>query len=152
MANTYSQIFIHIIFAVKGRENMIHNEHREDLQRYITGIVQNREHKMLAIYSMPDHTHLLIGMNPKKSLSELVRDIKSVSSRFINESNWMKLKFTWQEGFGEFSYSKSQLDNVIKYILNQPIHHKKTTFNEEYIKFLKKYEIEFDDRYIFKFD
>ncbi len=152
MANTYTQIYIHIIFAVKGRENMISNEHREELQRYISGIVQNREHKMLAIYSMPDHTHLLIGFSPSKSLSDLVRDIKAISSRFINESNWMKCKFNWQEGYGAFSYSKSQINMVVKYILNQQIHHKKSTFREEYVEFLKKFEVEFDEKYIFNIE
>jgi len=149
MANTYSQIYVQIVFAVKGRENMIPSHNREELQKYMTGIIQKRDQKLLSIYAMPDHTHLLVGMNTSLSIADLARDIKAISSKYINESNWMKFKFNWQEGYGAFSYSKSQIDSVIKYILNQEQHHKKKTFREEYIEFLKKYEIEYDDKYLF---
>lgn len=150
MANTYSQIYIQIVFAVRGRENLIAKENREELHKFITGIVSNREQKLLAIFAMPDHVHILIGMKPNITISDLVRDIKSGSSKFINDSKWINGKFNWQEGYGAFSYSKSQLDNVIKYILNQESHHKKQTFKEEYISFLEKFEIEYDEIYLFQ--
>ena len=150
MPNTYSQIYIQIVFAVKGRENLIPKNHREELHKYITGIVQNRKHKMLSIFCMPDHTHILVGLNPSAAISDLARDIKAVSSKFINEKQWMRGKFNWQEGFGAFSYSRSQINDVIQYILNQEAHHKRKTFKEEYLDFLKKFEIDFDDRYLFE--
>lgn len=149
MANTYSQIYIQIVFAVKGRQNLIKKENREELHKFITGIVMNREQKLLAIFAMPDHVHILVGMKPSISISDLVRDIKAGSSKFINDSKWINGKFNWQEGFGAFSYSKSHLDNVVKYILNQEEHHKKKTFQDEYIDFLKKFEIEYDKKYVF---
>jgi putative transposase len=150
MANTYSQIYIQIVFAVKGRENLFKKENREELHKFITGIVSNREQKLLAIFAMPDHVHILVGMKPNIALSDLVRDIKAGSSKFINDSKWINGKFNWQEGYGGFSYSKSHLDNVIKYILNQEEHHKKQTFKEEYNSFLVKFEIEYDEKYLFK--
>lgn len=149
MANTYTQIYIQIVFAVKGRQNLIARGNREDLQKYITGIVQNKGQKMLAIYSMPDHTHLLIGLKPDITVSDFVRDIKAGSSKFINDSRWVNGKFQWQEGFGAFSYSKSQIQSVTRYILNQEEHHKNYTFKEEYVDFLKKFQIEFDEKYLF---
>lgn len=150
MPNTYSQIYIQIVFAVKGRQNLLPTKNREELHKYITGIVQNREQKMLSIFCMPDHTHILVGIQPSISISDLVRDIKSGSSKFINDNGWINGKFNWQEGFGSFSYSRSQIDTVIKYILNQEEHHKKKTFKEEYIDFLKKFEVEYDERYLFE--
>lgn len=150
MANTYSQIYIQIVFAVKGRKNLITKENREELHKFITGIVSNREQKLLAIFAMPDHVHILIGMKPNIAISDLVRDIKAGSSKFINDSKWINGKFNWQEGYGGFSYSKSHLDNVIKYILNQEEHHKKQTFKEEYHSFLEKFEIEYDEKYLFE--
>ena len=150
MPNTYSQIYIQIVFAVKGRENLISKIHREELHKYITGIVQNRGQKMLSIFCMPDHVHLLVGIKPSMTISDLVRDLKAGSSNFINQQHWVKGKFNWQEGFGAFSYSKSQIDNVIKYILSQEEHHKKTTFREEYFDFLKKFEIDYDEKYVFE--
>lgn len=150
MANTYSQIYIQIVFAVKGRKNLITKENREELHKFITGIVSNREQKLLAIFAMPDHVHILIGMKPNIALSDLVRDIKAGSSKFINDSKWINGKFNWQEGYGAFSYSKSHLDNVIKYILNQEEYHKKQTFKEEYLAFLEKFEIEYDEEYLFE--
>jgi putative transposase len=149
MPNTYSQIYIQIVFAVKGRQNLISKDNREELHKYITGIVKNREQKILSIFAMPDHMHLLVGLKPSIAISDLVRDIKAGSSQFINESQWMNGKFHWQEGFDAFSYSKSQIDNVIKYILNQEEHHKKFTFKEEYLDFLKKFEVEYDEKYLF---
>ncbi len=149
MANTYSQIYLQIVFCVKGRQNLILENHREEIHKYITGIVQNRECKMLAIYCMPDHTHILIGLKPSILIADLVRDIKSSSSRFINDNNWIKGKFSWQEGYGVFSYSRSHIDNVVKYILNQEEHHKKRTFKEEYIELLQKFEIEYNGKYLF---
>jgi REP element-mobilizing transposase RayT len=150
MANTYTQIYIHIIFAVKGRQNLISNNIKEELYKYITGIVTNEEQKLIAINGMPDHIHVFIGLKPNKSLSDLVRDIKANSSRFINEKQWMNGNFEWQTGFGAFSYSHSQLTNVINYIQNQEEHHKIKTFKEEYIEFLKSFDIDFEENYIFK--
>ncbi len=150
MPNTYSQIYIQIVFTVKGRENLIKNANREELHKLITGIVKNRDQKLLSIFAMPDHVHLLIGIKPNISISDLVRDIKAGSSKFINDSKWLNGKFNWQEGFGAFSYSKSQIDNVIKYILNQEEHHKKETFKEEYLGFLNKFEIDYDEKYLFE--
>jgi putative transposase len=150
MPNTYSQIYIQIVFAVKDRQNLISKENREELHKYITGIVHNRDQKLLSIFAMPDHTHLLVGLKPSIAISDLVRDIKAGSSKFINESRWVNGKFHWQEGFGAFSYSKSQIDNVIKYILNQEEHHRKVTFKEEYLDFLKKFEIEYDEKFLFE--
>jgi putative transposase len=149
MPNTYSQIYIQIVFAVKGRPNLIPKHNREELHKFITGIVKTRKQKMLAIFCMPDHTHILVGLTPDISISDLARDIKAGSSKFINDNNWFKGKFNWQEGFGAFSYSRSQIDIVIKYILNQEEHHKKKTFREEYMEFLKKFEIEYDEKYLF---
>ena len=150
MPNTYSQIYIQIVFAVKGRHNLIPKNKREELHKFITGIVQNREQKMLSIFCMPDHTHILVGLQPSISISDLVRDIKAGSSKHITDNNWVDGKFNWQEGFGAFSYSKSQVDNVIKYILNQEEHHKTKSFREEYLEFLHKFEIEYNEKYLFE--
>jgi REP element-mobilizing transposase RayT len=150
MANSYSQIYIHIIFAVKGRQNLIHKPYQEEFNKYVTGIVTNKGQKMLAIGGMPDHIHIFIGMNPTKSISDLVRDIKANSSKFINEKRWVKGKFQWQSGFGAFSYSRSHIDPVVKYILNQEKHHAKKSFKEEYIELLQKFEIEYDKKYLFE--
>ncbi len=150
MANTYTQIYLHFVFSVKGRESLIPQSKREELQKIITGIVQKREHKMISIYCMPDHVHLLVGFKPLDSISDLIRDIKALTSKHINENNWISTKFNWQNGYGAFSYSKSALDNVIKYISNQEEHHKKHTFKEEYISLLKKFSIEYDNKYLFE--
>ncbi|MEO6304098.1 MAG: IS200/IS605 family transposase [Bacteroidia bacterium] len=149
MANTYSQIYIQIVFVVKGRQNLISEQNRDELQKYITGIVQNRDQKLLAIYCMPNHTHVLIGLKPSISISDLARDIKAGSSGFINKQNWIKGKFSWQEGFGAFSYSENAVENVIGYINNQQQHHSKKTFKEEYLEYLKEFEIEYDEKYLF---
>ena len=150
MPNTYTQIYIQFVFTVKGRLNLIPKQHREELHKFITGILQKRKQKMLAIFCMPDHTHILASLTPDISISDLVRDIKAGSSKFINDNNWIGGKFNWQEGFGAFSYSRSQIDSVIKYISNQEEHHNKKTFKEEYIEFLKKFEIEYDEKYLFE--
>lgn len=150
MANTYSQIYIQVVFAVKGRQNLISNNWKVELYKYISGIVNNEGQKLIAINGMPDHIHILIGIKPNKSLSDLVRDIKANSSRFINEKKWTNGKFEWQTGFGAFSYSHSQLDNVIRYIENQEEHHKKKTFKKEYLEFLKSFEIDYKNEYIFE--
>jgi putative transposase len=150
MPNTYSQVYIQIVFAVGGRQNLIPKKHREELHKYITGIVQKRENKMLGVFCMPDHVHLLTGLKPSMSISNLARDIKAGSSNFINEKDWVKGKCNWQEGFGAFSYSRSQIDTVIKYILNQEEHHRKKTFREEYFELLKEFEIEFNEKYLFE--
>jgi len=150
MPNTYTQIYIQIVFAVKGRENLISSKNREELQKFITGIVTNRNQKLLAIFAMPDHVHILIGMQPSISISDLVRDIKAGSSKFINDSTWINGKFNWQEGYGAFSYSKSSIHHVINYILNQEEHHSKQNFKEEYIDFLNKFEIDYQEKYLFE--
>jgi REP element-mobilizing transposase RayT len=149
MANTYSQIYIQIVFAVAGRQNLIPAANREELHKYISGIVDRRGQKMLSIFCMPDHAHILVGMRPSISISDLTRDIKAGSSNFINDKRWVRGHFNWQEGFGAFSYSRSQIDSVCKYILNQEEHHKRKSFKREYIGFLKKFEVEYDDDYLF---
>jgi putative transposase len=149
MANTYTQIYIHVVFAVEGRQNLIQPEHNDELQKYITGIVSAQKHKLIAINNMPDHLHLLVGLRPDASLSQLVRDIKANSSRFINEKRWVMGRFSWQEGFGAFSYSRSQLGAVIRYIENQQKHHARKSFREEYTALLEKFGVEYDPRYIF---
>lgn len=150
MANTYSQIYIQIVFTVKGRENLINKKHQEELHKYITGIIAKRQQKLLAIYANPDHIHILVGIKPSIAISDLVRDIKTGSTKFINDNRWVNGKFNWQEGFGAFSYSRSQIDNVINYIANQEEHHRKTGFKEEYIDFLKTYEIDYEENYLFE--
>ncbi len=149
MANTYSQIYIQIVFAVKNRNGLIKPEWEEDLYKYITGIVQNKEQKMLAINGVKDHIHFFIGMKPNCCLSDLVREVKKASNIFVNEKYIHTKNFSWQEGFGAFSYSRSHIDNVVKYIANQKEHHKKQSFKEEYIQLLKKFDIDYDEKYLF---
>lgn len=150
MANTYTQIHIQCVIAVKFRQSLIQKEWKERLHKYITGIVQNNGHKMLAINSMPDHLHLFFGFRPNQSLSDLMRIIKGESSEWVNAQQFNPVVFRWQEGYGAFSYSRSQVQVVTDYIMNQEEHHKKRTFLEEYEEFLKQFEIEYDGRYIFK--
>jgi len=150
MANTYTQIYIHVVFAVEGRQNLIKPEHYNELQKYITGIVSGQKQKLIAINNMPDHLHLLVSLRPDSSLSDLVRDVKAGSARFMNEKHWVMGRFSWQEGFGAFSYSRSQLGAVICYIENQQKHHARKSFREEYIELLEKFGVAFDQRYIFK--
>src|ERR1043166_7146222 len=132
MANTYTQIYIQVVFAVEGRQNLIRPEHNDELQKYITGIVSGQRQKLIAINNMPDHLHMVVGLRPDSSLSDLVRDVKAGSSKFINEKRWAVGRFSWQEGFGAFSYSRSPLGEVIRYVENQQQHHAKKTFREEY--------------------
>jgi len=150
MANTYSQIHIQSVFTVQDRLCIIKKFWKEELFRYITGIIQNNGHKVLAINGMPDHVHVFFGMRPSQSISDLLQDIKGDSSKWINQRGFVKGRFSWQEGFGAFSYSKSHVDRVIDYIKDQEAHHRKVTFVEEYIDFLKRFDIPYDERYIFK--
>ena len=150
MPNTYTQIHIQVIFAVKKRTGLIQKEWNDELYKYITGIIQHHDHKLLAINGMPDHVHAFFGMRPTQSLSDLMQDVKGSSSKWINEKKLIKDRFEWQEGYGAFSYSKSQVSKVIAYIQNQETHHRKITFVEEYKKFLEKFEVDYDERYIFK--
>ena len=150
MANTYTQLYVHVVFAVKGRANLISKKWKEELYKYITGIITNKNQKLMIINGMPDHIHLLIGFKPDCSLSDLVRDIKANSSKFINEKKWIPGKFEWQTGFGAFTVGQSQIDKVVNYILTQEEHHKKKTFREEYVEFLNAYQIDFKTEYIFE--
>ncbi len=151
MPNTYTQLLTQLVFAVKGRQNMIMEPERNEIEKYICGTASNKKHKPLAIYCMPDHMHFLIGLNPNQSISDFVKEIKISSNNFINDNHLTNQKFAWQEGYGAFSYSRSAIDSVVKYILNQKEHHKKKTFKQEYIEFLKKFEIEYDEKYLFEF-
>ena len=150
MANTYSQIHLQFVFAVKHRDSLIQKHWKEELYLYISGIIEKQGHKLLAIDGMPDHIHIFIGMRPNQSVSDLLQDIKRNSSLWINQKGFVNGKFEWQEGYGAFSYSKSQVKSVIDYIENQENHHKKISFREEYLNFLHKFEIEYDERYVFK--
>jgi REP element-mobilizing transposase RayT len=150
MANTYSQLYAHLVFAVKGRQSLIHNEWKETLYKYIAGIIRNQKGKLMIINGMADHIHLLVGIKPDHCISDLVRDIKSHSSKFINEQGFVKGRFDWQEGFGAFSVSQSQVPKLIGYIQNQETHHKKRSFHTEYLSFLKAYEIDFKSEYLFE--
>lgn len=150
MPNTYSQLYIQIVFAVKGRQSFINESFRDELQKYISGIIKDKKQKVYAIYCMPDHTHIFVSIKPDIAISDLVRDIKANSSSFIKQKGFVK-NFVWQTGFGAFSYSKSQASNVVGYILRQPQHHKKQTFKQEYIEFLNKFEIVYDEQYLFEF-
>ena len=150
MANTYTQIHIQAVFVIQNRQSVIQKEWEDELYKYITGIIQNNDHKVLQINGMPDHIHIFFGMRPTQSISELLQHVKKSSTDWINEKGFTKQKFRWQAGYGAFSYAKSQVPTVINYIKNQKTHHKKKSFQEEYISFLKEFEIEYDDRYIFK--
>ncbi len=150
MANTYSQIHIQVVFAPAARQCLVRPQFKEELQKYIAGIISERQQKLLVINCMPDHTHLLVGLRPDMALSTLVKDIKSGASNFINSKRWVPGRFSWQEGFGAFSYGHSQIPGVIRYIERQEEHHRRTTFREEYLRFLKKFEIEHDERFIFR--
>lgn len=151
MANTYSQIFLQLIFAVRNREALITSEFEAELFKYISGIIKNQGQKLFAINGTKDHIHILISLEPTCRISDLVRIIKSDSSEWINHKRLSKFKFNWQEGYGAFSYGASQIREVIGYINNQKEHHKRSGFREEYLQFLKKFEIQFDEKYIFEF-
>ena len=146
MADTYTQLYVHIVFAVKGRQSLIPKEHKEALHQYITRIITNKKQTVIRINSMPDHIHVLVGMMPDIALSDLVRDIKANSSKSINQKRWIVGRFEWQTGFGAFSYSHSQLDAVVRYIKNQEAHQ---TFREEYLAFLKRFDVPYNPKYVF---
>ena len=149
MANTYTQIHIHVVFVVKFRLRQIAPEWKHELYKYITGIIQKNDHKLLAINGMPDHLHILFGMKPTQSLSDLLQDIKGSSSKWINDQNLTKGKFEWQPGYGAFSYSRSQVSTVITYIQNQEAHHMKKKFKEEYRQLLEEFQVAYEERYVF---
>ena len=150
MPGTFSQIYIQIVFAVKGRQNLISNNWNTELHKYIAGIVKGKGQKSIIVNGMADHIHAFIGLKPAMPISDLVRDMKNNSSNFINEQKFVKGKFAWQEGYGAFSYSHSPIGKVYDYILNQEMHHKKKTFKQEYLQFLKKFEVEYDEKYRFE--
>ncbi|KHE91200.1 MAG: IS200/IS605 family transposase [Candidatus Scalindua rubra] len=147
----FTQLYTQLVFAPKYRERLLKKEIQPEVFSYISGIITNRKHKSIIINGMPDHIHVLIGLNPDDKISDLVGTIKKCSSTFINEKGWFRGKFHWQDGYGAFSYGKSQLDNVYNYVKNQDIHHKKGTFREEYIELLKRFDIEYDKKYLFNF-
>ena len=151
MPNTFSQIYLQFVFAVKQRQSLIDKQHKEELHKYLTGLVQNRKSKMLAVHCMPDHTHLFVGFKPTMSISDFVKEIKVESNEFIHFKKWTRLKFSWQEGYGAFSYSHSHIDTVVNYVMNQELHHQKKTFKQEYLELLKKFEIPFEERFLFEF-
>jgi putative transposase len=149
MAGTYSQLYIQVVFAVKGRDNIIVKPWRDELFKYMSGIITQKGHKAIIVNGMPDHVHAFIGLRPSMAISDLVRDIKNNSSKFVNTRRFVK-GFQWQEGYGAFSYSHSQIQNVYNYVLNQENHHRRKTFRQEYLDFLKKFELEFDEKYLFE--
>src|SRR5690606_30285684 len=149
MANTYSQIYIHCVFAVKGRENLLQKPWRSEVFKYIAGIIREKNQKPIIVNGVSDHVHIFVGLKPSMSVSELVRDIKNSSTNFINAQKFVSKKFSWQEGFGAFSYNRSQLENVYRYIENQEQRHRKKTFREEYLELLKEFDIEHDEKYLF---
>lgn len=150
MANTYSQVHLHFIFAPKYRQALITSDWETSLYKYITGIVEARQHKMIAINGMSDHLHMLVGFRTTQSIADLMQDVKADSSQWINVNRFCGSRFEWQAGYGVFSYAKSQVPSVINYIQTQKEHHRKLTFREEYLAFLEKFEVEYDERYIFK--
>ncbi len=151
MPGTFSQIYIQVVFAVKSRQNLIHTSFEKEVYKYISGIITGKEQKSLAVNGMPDHIHLLVGLKPAMRVSDLVRDIKNNATNFINDMGWLKNKFSWQEGYGAFSYSESNYGKVIDYIKNQKQHHRKQTFRQEYLSFLKKFNVPFEEKYLFEF-
>ena len=151
MANTYTQCYFQLVFAVKNRDALIKKSWKNELEMYIAGIVQNHKHKLLAINAMPDHIHIFIGYHIIQLIPDLVEEIKTSSNEWIKKGNLSKFKFEWQKGYGAFTYSHSQIDAVIKYIMNQETHHQKKSFREEYLEILRKNEIEFKDEYVFEF-
>jgi putative transposase len=150
MANTYTQIYLHVVFAVSGRACMISSTRREELQKYITGIVTRKGQKLIAIYCMPDHTHVLLGLKANIAPSDLIGDIKTGSTNHINEQRWFRCRFSWQEGYGAFSVSHSHLERVANYIHDQQKHHRRKSFQAEYLEFLERHHVAYDQRYIFK--
>ena len=151
MANTYSQIYLHFVFAVKHRQCLIERTNKEELHKYITGLVQNRKAKMLAVHCMPDHIHPFVGFDSSVLIADFVKEIKVEINEFINKKDWLRQKFSWQNGYGVFSYSRSQIGNVVSYIDNQEKHHTKNSFRQEYHTMLKKFHVSFEERYLFDF-
>ena len=150
MSETFSQIYIQTVFAVKGRQNFLQKPWRDEVFKYMSGIIKGKNQKPIIVNGVSNHVHLFIGLKPSMALSDLVRDVKNNSTNFINEQKFVKGKFSWQAGFGAFSYSHSQIDQVYQYILNQEEHHRKKTFKEEYLEFLHKFEIEYNEKYLFE--
>lgn len=148
MANTYVKIQIQIVFGVKYRNGLINPSWEDELFKYMTGIVENRGHKLLAINGMPDHIHIFIGYRPTEGLSDLVRELKKSSTQFINEKRFVTGKFQWQEGYGAFSYHEDQVKMIANYVMNQKEHHRKINFHEEYLKFLKEFHVDFNPDYL----
>src|SRR2546428_8982781 len=151
MANTFSQIYIQAVFAVSSRQSLIKPEFKEELSKYVTGIVRNQGQKLISINGMPDHIHILIGLKPAMAFADLVREVKADSSNFVNEKKFVRGRFSWQEGYGAFSYGHSQLDAVIHYIRNQEKHHQRRSFRNEYLTLLRRFDIAFEEKYVFKF-
>ena len=149
MAGTFSQVYIQIVFAVKGRQNLIQTSWKTQLHKYIAGIIKGKDHKPIIVNGMPDHIHAFVGLRPAMAISDLTRDMKNNSTNFINDHKFVNGKFAWQEGYGAFSVCHSQIENTIRYIRNQREHHRKQTFEEEYILFLKKNSMEYDERFVF---
>lgn len=150
MANTFTQIYLHLVFAVQNRMSLIQSEWKEELYKYISGIVQNNKHKLIAINGMPDHVHIAVGYKPHQLIPDLLQDVKGNSSLWINNKKFVRGHFNWQEGYGAFSFSHSHMDRIVKYIQNQEKHHKRKTFREEYKGFLEKYDVKYDEKYILK--
>ena len=150
MSGTFSQIYIQAVFAVKGRENLLEKKWREEVFKYIAGIIKNKGQKPIIVNGVSDHVHVFVGLKPSMSVSDLIRDVKNNSTNFVNEKKFVRGKFSWQEGYGSFSYSHSHIENVYNYILNQEEHHRKKTFREEYLEFLKNFDVEYDEKYLFE--
>ena len=149
MSSTYSQLYIQYVFAVKGRQNLLHKAWREEVFKYMAGIIREKDQKPIIVNGVSDHVHVFVGLKPTMNISYLIRDVKNNTSNFINERGFIRGKFSWQEGYGAFSYAQSQISNVFRYIENQEEHHRKRTFMDEYLDFLKKFEIEYDEKYLF---
>ena len=146
--STFTQLYIHIVFSTLNRQNLLHGENRNRVYKYMTGIIKNLQHKPFIINGMPDHVHILFGLNPDRTISDLVHEVKRCSTNFINENKLSAVKFNWQEGYGAFSYSRSHLNRLINYIKNQEVHHKKRDFKTEYIELLEKFGVEYDPNYL----
>ncbi len=150
MAGTFTQIYIQAVFSVQDLGNLLQKSWRDEVFKYTASIIKNKGHKPIIVNGVADHVHLFIGLKPAMALSELIRDVKNNTSNFINDHNWVYGRFSWQEGYGAFSYGHSQIDIVYNYILNQEEHHRKRTFREEYLDFLKKFNVPYEERFLFK--
>jgi REP element-mobilizing transposase RayT len=150
MAGTYTQIYIQYVFAVKGRQNLLQKPWREEVFKYMVGIINGKNQKSIIVNGVADHVHVFVGLRPSMSVSNLIRDVKNNSSDFINDRQFLPYDFSWQDGYGAFSYAHSQMDAVYKYILNQEKQHRKKTFKEEYLEFLQKFEVEYNEKYLFE--